>query len=471
MARADERFLAQVSRLRRSARHDIVLRRLVRGVFFGCLAGAALAALGGTVRLPAPAALVAAAAVGIGAAAGAAAGLARRLDTRQLLLRADRVLASRELASAAWELAGSRGGAAGGLFHDAILEDAGRLLAGSHPRLILGRLRLPLLPFIPLLAALMLLSSLFPFDARRLFSVSAPPAREMAILGEGLEGLGRRLGSDAREQGGGRGLELARELERLGRDLQDHRVDRDEVLERVEGLRRGLAEEYSLRLRRYPSDGAGQKIGGEDGGGSEQGTGEEASSKGQPSGGAATDDRQAEQLLDAMNGLDELADRASGQRQHEGDPSDSGRGGEDAAAGQQGKPGDSTGSDAKRESGNPGPAGEAADSGSRQPGSTPVPDREGPPTQIAQSPLGKPLQADSAPGGDEAEQDAVEAAAMKLLVRSLPAWTRATTPEASVVRDYQRLAESSLAREEVPVELMPYVKSYFMSIGMGSDEH
>jgi hypothetical protein len=41
-------------------------------------------------------------------------------------------------------------------------------------------------------------------------------------------------------------------------------------------------------------------------------------------------------------------------------------------------------------------------------------------------------------------------------------------PEERVLRDYQRRAESSLAREEVPVELMPYVKSYFMTIGMGA---
>jgi hypothetical protein len=57
---------------------------------------------------------------------------------------------------------------------------------------------------------------------------------------------------------------------------------------------------------------------------------------------------------------------------------------------------------------------------------------------------------------------------MRLLVRSLPAWTGSKVPEERVLRDYQRRAESSLAREEVPVELMPYVKSYFMTIGMGA---
>jgi hypothetical protein len=93
MERPDERFLAQVRRLRRGARRDLVLRRVVQGLFFGCLPGAVIALLGGTLRLPVPAALAAVTAVGIGAAAGAAAGLARRLDTRLLLLRADRARA------------------------------------------------------------------------------------------------------------------------------------------------------------------------------------------------------------------------------------------------------------------------------------------------------------------------------------------------------------------------------------------
>lgn len=461
MERPDERFLAQVKRVRRWARRDLVLRLLVRGLFFGCLAGAVLAILGGTLRamlplpLQVPAALAAAAAAAIGAAAGAVVGLARRVTTRELLLRADRALASRELLSAAWELASSSEEPAGGLFRDAILQDAGRLLADSPARLLLGKLRLPLLPFIPPLAALILLASLFPIDLRRLFSGPAPAAREMAVLGGDLEGLGRRLGA-AREQDGGRGLELARELERLGRDLQERSVERDEVLDRVEGLRRGLAEQYSLRLKRYP-DGPGQRGGGDGSGESEQRSGEDSSSRGQPPSGEASKDREAQDLAEAMKGLDELSDRASGQERREDG---------DARAGKQGTESDGSGSGADRAGDGAGAEGEVDTPDSREPGYTPVPDRKGPPTRIAESPQGRPLQADSAAGGDEHAGDR-ETAALKLLVRSLPAWTRAKTPEASVLRDYQRLAEGSLAREEIPVELRPYVKDYFMSIGMG----
>lgn len=460
MERPDERFLAQVRRLRRWARRDLVLRLLARGLFFGCIAGAALAVLGGTLRamlpLPVSTAIAAAAAAAIGAAAGALVGLARRVTTRELLLRADRALASRELLSAAWELAGSPDGPAAGFFRDAILEDAGRLLAESPVRLLLGKLRLPLLPFIPPLAALILLASFFPVDLRKLFSDPASAAREMAVLGEGLEGLGRRLGA-AREQGGGRGLELARELERLGRDLQERSVERDEVLDRVEGLRRGLEEQYSLRLKRYPG-GPGQRGGGEGSTQSEQRSGEDSSSKGQPPSGEASKDREAQDLEEAMKGLDELSDKASGQGQ---------RGAGASGAGEKGKGSGGSGSDSDRGSGG-GSQGDANNAGSRAPGSDPVPDRKGPSTRIAESPQGEPLQANSAAGGDEHAGDR-ETAALKLLVRSLPAWTRAKTPEASVLRDYQRLAESALAREEVPVKLMPYVKSYFMSIGMGED--
>jgi hypothetical protein len=462
MERPDERFLAQVRRLRRGARRDLVLRRVVQGLFFGCLPGAVIALLGGTLRLPVPAALAAVTAVGIGAAAGAAAGLARRLDTRLLLLRADRALASRELASAAWDIAISSDGSAGGLFADAIFEDAGRLLADSAPRRLLGKLHLPFLPFIPLLAALILLASLFPVDLAGLFPGPAPASREMAALGEELEGVGRRLGAAAREQGSGRGLELARELERLGRELQERSIERDEALERVESLRRGLAEEYSLRLRRYPSDGARQRVGGEEAGGSKAQSGEDASSKGLPSAGEgsrpASED--AEELADAMNGLNELADRASGQASREPDPSRLGRGGGPAGSGEQGKTNEGAGNEAEGEGRGAGSEGEGDSAASRQPGTTPVPDRKGPSTSIVANPQGKPLQADSAAEG--------EGEAMQLLVRSLPAWSRARAPAEAVIRDYQRRAESALAREEVPVELMPYVKSYFLSIGMGA---
>jgi hypothetical protein len=58
---------------------------------------------------------------------------------------------------------------------------------------------------------------------------------------------------------------------------------------------------------------------------------------------------------------------------------------------------------------------------------------------------------------------------MKLLVRSLPAWTAAKTPEERVLREYQRQVESALAREEVPAELRAYVKGYFSAIGMAAD--
>ncbi len=462
MGRPDERFLAQVRRLRRGARRDLVVRGLVQGLFFGCLAGAAIAALGGTLRLPVPAALAAAAAAGIGGCAGAAAGLARRLDTRSLLIRADRALAARELASAAWEIAVSRGESAGGRFAEAILEDAGLLLAGSRPRSLLGKPRLTLLPFVPPLAALILLASLFPIDFGGLFSGPVPAAREMAALGEDLEGVGRRLGAAAREQGSGRGLELARELERLGRDLQERSIERDEALERVEGLRRGLAEEYGLRLKRYPSDGTRQRIGGEEGNGSEERPGEGPPPEGPPSDGegSRSASKDAEDLAEAMKGLDELVDKAPGRGPLEADPSRLGSGGGTAGPREQGKPGTGAEDEAEGKGSGNGREGEAENTDSRRPGSTPVPDREGPPTDIVDSPQGKPLQADSAAEG--------EGAAMKLLVRSLPAGTRAKAPDQLVLRDYQRRAESALAREEIPVELAPYVKSYFLSIGMGA---
>ena len=335
MEQLAEKYLAQVRILRRRARRALVLARLVQGAFAGCLAGAVLAALGGTIRFPVPAPLAAAAVAALGAAAGTLAGLLRHLDTRLLLIRADRALRSHELATTAWELTRpggpDRAAANGGIFTKPIVEDAAALLAGAQGRGILGPLRLPLLPFVPILAALIAAASLFPFDLKGLFAAGRPDDREIAVLGEELEGLGRRIEAASRELDMGRGLELSRELAQLGRDLQDRSVEPGETLERVENLRRRLVEEYGLRLERFQPGQGRERIEGEGGeAGGESGTGDAPSEPGQSTAGkdartadgkSPPADQGAKDLADAMKTLDELRDRASRQRPGETDPS------------------------------------------------------------------------------------------------------------------------------------------------------
>jgi hypothetical protein len=59
----------------------------------------------------------------------------------------------------------------------------------------------------------------------------------------------------------------------------------------------------------------------------------------------------------------------------------------------------------------------------------------------------------------------------QLLIRSLPGVGSTRVPDAELLRQYTRTAESALAREEVPPELREYVKQYFMAIGILGSEN
>jgi hypothetical protein len=476
-----EGFLAQVRALRRRRRHRLLLEGLVRGALIGSAAGALLAGLAGTIRLPLAAALAAACAAAVGAAAGILAGLLRRIDTRLLLISADRSLGSRELAGTAWDIVRSGSGSRS-LFREAILHDAARLLAAARPGDVLGPPRLRLLPFIPAAALLIAAATLFPFDLGKLFGPRSGPDREMAVLGEELENLGRRIEASSRELDTGRGLELSRDLAQLGRDLQDRSVEPGEALERVESLQRRLAQEYGLRLLRMPGGDARQ-------GTPSGGTGAEPSENGRGAGGgekppSGSDppsvDKGSEELADAMKRLDELKDRAgrrgdadaessrarggggSTRRQGARDPGQDGADGSGSAPGGGAEGMDSGAPERNARSGAPernarsGAPERNARSGA--PGDAPVPDQRAAEPRIAAGSDGTPLRAEST---SEAAGEA-----MKLLVRSLPGWSAAKTPEQRILREYQRQAETALAREEVPAELRVYVKDYFTAIGM-----
>ena len=54
----------------------------------------------------------------------------------------------------------------------------------------------------------------------------------------------------------------------------------------------------------------------------------------------------------------------------------------------------------------------------------------------------------------------------RLLARSLPDPAGSKLPDAMLLNQYARQAESALARDEVPQRLREYVKGYFTNIGM-----
>ncbi len=451
-------FLVQVSRLVRLAGRRLLMKRSLAGLFFGLLAAAVSAFLAGTVALPVPGALLAAALAAAGAAAGALSALLSLPDPMRLLIQADAALGSRELASTAFELAGAREGSSG-LFAGAVMEDASRLLARTDPRVILGKLRMPLLPFIPIAALLAVGALLFPVDLRSLF-IRPMTDSQMGRIGEDLRESGERLAESAQAQGLGRSIDLSRQLAQLGRDIEARKVAPKEALDRMGDIQSGLQQEYELRMQEAqpaPS-GAPQAGRGKPGEGPSAGPGKDKATK---------------DLADALKQLQEAQRELGGQTAEGGPGGDKGQGTQNDQA--PGSPGQDGQGQAGKGRGVPGqgqggkgkaPGGPGSDSGSGNTpqetgqsgiGTLPAPQKRGPATPINPGDKGPGLQAQ----GNAASEEST-----RMLVRTLPEWTGSRLPEETVRNQYSRQAESALARDEVPLKLRQSVKEYFTIIGI-----
>jgi hypothetical protein len=480
-------FAALVSRLQGRERRDLFLHRGTAGLFFGLVPALAAAALAGTFALPLPALPLAAGLAVAGCAAGILSAFLRRVDRRQLLIRADRVLGSRELVSTAFDLVDSE---ASGLFVEAVLEDAAQLLTRTPPRTIVGRLKLPFAPFAGIALALTIAGLAFPVDLRALFPPRVDPAAELAQIGEDLRQRGQLLADEARARDLGRSLELAQQLAQLGSDLAARRIQQEDALDRMSELEAGLAEEYQLRTQdaqpAVPSGkagrggrGSGAGTSGEPGkaGSEEDGQSPEAAANSESaSGGAesANADRSLRDLGDTLNKLRQsrrqLEGGGNGDRSQAQSPARPRR--PRSSEAQQGSqeipPGESESARTGRQGQSPGtPQGGSGESGGTEQqgadeqgngfGTLPAPVKRGDPTSIIQGGRGPGLQAQ----GNPAEGDST-----RLLARALPQWTGAQLPEETIMNTYSRQAESALARDEVPLKLKEYVKEYFTIIGI-----
>jgi hypothetical protein len=462
-ARAD--FTAQVSRLVRAARGRLLIKRSLAGLFFGLLPAVASAFLAGTVALPVPAPALAAALAAAGAAAGALTALLSRTHLLRLLILADSALGSRELASTALEISAAPQGEAG-LFAGPIMEDASRLLAGTDPRTILGKLRMPLLPFIPVAALLTIGALLFPMDLRSLFTRQITDS-QMARIGEELQESGERLAESAQGQGLGRSIDLSRQLAQLGSDIEARKVAPREALDRMAQIESGLQQEYGLRMQEVlPVPGAPQSGQGKPGEGPSAGQGQDSAARGLAD--ALDQLRKAQRELGGQDSGE--GGPGNGKGQHGGTQNDQPQGGQgqdqsqggqgqgrqgEQGQGQQGQAGKGKGpggAGTDSESGN-GP-GESGESGI---GKLPAPEKRGPATPINPGDKGPGLQAQGNAANDEST---------RMLVRTLPEWKGSRLPEEAILNQYSRQAESALARDEVPLKLRQSVKEYFTTIGI-----
>jgi hypothetical protein len=461
-------FTAELRRILRRARFDLVVRRGTVGLFYGLLPGLAAALCAGTFTLPFPVLLVAACSAAAGLAAGAAAGLLARMDPQAVLVSGDRLLATRELSSTALELSAR---AAPGRFADAVIEDAASLLRTTASRRFLGRLRLPLAPFIPLVAALTAAALIFPIDLR-LFFARSERERELVDIGESLQKQGQALENDSRASNLGRSLALSQELAQLGRELATGKLTLDEALDRMSELEGRLAQEYQLALQEWraispPSDySEGQDSTAPDSSPPGSGNAQPGDSNGVQNGNSSQD---LKGLGDALKKLREDRRRLSESRnQDAGKPGSTAQGPPGISKPGAGTSAPESGSDSHsgtgsgsagrgKPGGHPGEGDESGMNAGSQAGTAPAPVKRGDPTAISRGSGGPSLKADGSTGEGEMA---------RLLARSLPDLSGSKLPDATVLDQYARQAESALARDEVSQKLREYVKGYFTNIGM-----
>ncbi len=435
---------------------NLVLVRLMWGIFCGLLAALLYALAADFIRVPIPPLAFFVVSLAAGAAAGLASAMLARLDVKGLLIRADKALGNRELSSTAFEL-DSAGKSS--IYAEAIIEDAAASLSGADPAALLGRPRLPLLPALPALLAGAILLSVIPLDLAGLFFPTPRPEPAIRLMGEDLESFGKQLEKRAAERNLSRQLELSRELQKLGKDFQNQKIDQGEAAERLSEMENKFAQEYELALKPFSETRPGEGRGGKgEWGGAKDGTegddskgkkddaqgGRERSSGG--SGGMTQD------LGEALDMLSEKKKGLGGNSTGPGDdmvqgiPDDQERAGKGPGEKGEGKEGLGSGG-----------SGEYDASSGAKPGTAPAEQKTGPPTDIQTSGEKEALRA-KAP---ESEGDKAT-----LLMRALPKRTGSRVPDAELLKRYERTAESALAREEVPLALQDYVKQYFITIGM-----
>ena len=448
----DEAFGREVERFLSRARLNRVFSHLLAGVFFSLCAAAFYALVNDFILLPIQPPLFAAIAVACGAAAAAALAAISRLDARPLLIRADKALANGELSSTAYGLARD---AEASIFRSAIVEDAARSLSAGDPVRILGRTRMRLLPFLPLVLACAALLSFIPIDFKALLVPKPALDPEIVDLGLGLESFGRKLEKKAAEEDLKRSLALAEELQQLGQDFQNQRLDQSEAAERLAEMESRIAEEYGMRIQRF-DDPAAEGSGGGSGSGEKRESAQDSGQAGENEGqGDAKADQETGDLGDT---LDMLSERRRGLGSNKLGENSEAEGADPSNKGHGGGGDDSLGDAADG-------LGEADDEStvpSKTPGTVAAEEKHGEATDIDRSGSG---------GGLKADAELGEGDFRNFLLRALPDRNSAKTPESNLLGQYERTAESALAGEEIPLGLREYIKGYFISLGMLGTEN
>jgi hypothetical protein len=173
-------------------------------------------------------------------------GLRSRAEPMALLIRADRALRLKERLSTAYELATS---ANSHPFRAIVLQEAARVARSVNPFRVIPATTprtLRWTPFLLLAAILVLAVDFGGMLPASLVGGHESPHPALYEQGQKLERLGKRLESEARHRGLERSLETARRMQNVGLRLQNEKVNEREAMARVNSLSeyvRNLEEE------------------------------------------------------------------------------------------------------------------------------------------------------------------------------------------------------------------------------------
>ena len=173
-------------------------------------------------------------------------GLRSRADPMGLLIRADRTLRLKERLSTAYELATSP--------HPhplrfLVLQEAARVARSVNPFRVIPTTTprtLRWTPFLLLAIVLVLVADFGMILPQSFIGGDERPSSALHEQGQRLERLGKRLETEARRRGLERSMEAARRMQSLGQRLQNEKVNEREAMARVNSLAeyvRNLEEE------------------------------------------------------------------------------------------------------------------------------------------------------------------------------------------------------------------------------------
>jgi hypothetical protein len=173
-------------------------------------------------------------------------GLRARAEPMGLLIRADRTLKLKERLSTAYELATSPQPHP---LRPIVLQEAARVARSVNPFRVIPSTTprtLRWIPFILLAIVLVLVVDFAMILPQSFMAGDERPSAALYERGQQLERVGKRLETEARRRGLERSLEAAQRMQTLGQRLQNEKVNEREALARVNSLAeymRNLEEE------------------------------------------------------------------------------------------------------------------------------------------------------------------------------------------------------------------------------------